>query len=528
MGIRTAVVGLGALIAGGACSLALDFVQCRDSVDCTNLDGITLVCRDHECVAPPEPSSVACAAAADCVDALGDEHICVAGGRCAALTSTDCETVVVPSGEDPDDVVWVGVMTATKPPVDTLGAPLQNAVLLAASDFNSVATVGGDKVGLILCDTEGSTSAAQSAADHLIEAGVEAIVGPTSSEEVTAVLTRTTAAGVFLISPSATHKELTALADEGLIWRTIDSDVHQSAALVDLISLFDPDPAKVVLFIKNDQYGNGILAEVTDPLLVRLPSGGLVTLKYSDPANFANNDELLTEYGARIATAISAVPDTIVVAGTSEARELILFYLDTWSRQEPLPPLPRFVVTHGGVSQMEGIVNVVAESFRPALMRNISGVGPSISDIENFPAYQIRYGIRFEHEPPMESAPAYDATMVAMLAMAAAGQSPSGKEIAEEIARLVDPAGTPISFGGAGVKFISDAVQVLESGGSLDLQGVSGTLDFNLDTGDVRTDVINWGLDPAAGDGVVPVLTRRQQYVLDPPPAAGGEWQPIE
>ncbi|MEM6995868.1 MAG: ABC transporter substrate-binding protein, partial [Myxococcota bacterium] len=390
------------------------------------------------------------------------------------------------------------------------------------------AGVGDKNVGVILCDSQGSPSAARAAADHLIGAGVEAIVGPTFSEEVLEVAQSTVPAGVFLMTPTASAKTITTLADENLVWRNISSDVHQASALVDLISLLEPDPAKVVLFVKNDDYGNGILGDITDALLVRLPAGGLVTLKYSDPASFPDNDALLSEYGNRIATALSSNPDTIVVIGTSEARELILFYLDNWSDLNPLPTLPRFIVTHGGVPEMEDVVNAVAESFRPTLMANVQGVAPTIQDPDNFDSYNIRYKIRFNDEEALTiSSLSYDAAMVSMLAMSAAGEGGTGADIAAQMARLVDPAGTPISFGGAGVKFITDATAVLSDGGTLDLQGVSGALDFNLETGEVRTDVLNWGLVPRDSNPNEPVLTQIQRYELDPPPAAGGDWVPL-
>ncbi len=513
-----------------ACSVALDFLQCRDTADCANEDGTPFICRDNECIVPPEPATVACSDAAQCVDAIGPDHICRTDeGNCAALTSEVCPTVVMPTDANPQDLLWLGAIFALNSPYDSIGVPLQNAVQLAVADFNSVADIDDKKVGLILCDSGGSPSTARAAADHLIAAGTQAIVGPTFSEEVIEVAESTVDAGVFLMTPTATAKDITGLADQGLVWRNISSDVHQARALVDRISILEPDPEKVVLLVKNDLYGNGILEDITDSLLVRLPAGGLVTLKYSDPASFANNDELLSEYGARIATALTSNPDTIVVVGTSEAQELILFYLANWSDLEPLPPLPRFIVTHAGVPRMEPIVNAVAESFRKTLMANIQGVAPVIQDESNFDEYNFRYKIRFDDQDALTiSSLSYDAAMVSMLAMAGAGESGTGADIAAQMARLVDPAGTPVSFGGAGVKFINDATDLLAQGATLDLQGVSGGLDFNIETGEVRTNLINWGLLPRESNENEPVLTQLQRYVLDDPPAAGGDWMPLE
>ena len=510
-----------------ACSLALDFFQCEDNLDCQNTRGTPLVCTNNECVQPPPPEDVACESSDECILALGEGHVCVAADdNCAAITSEVCPTVVEPEDYDPDSTVWLGSILATSSPYDVIGTPLQNSVRLAVEDFNKVARVGGTGVGWIICNSEGSPETATEAAEHLSKIGSPAIVGPMRSEEVLAVAEEVTVEDdILLMTPTATAKSLTDLDDEGLVWRPISSDVHQAAALVDLISILAPQAQKVALLVKNDDYGNGILGDVTEPLSVRLPPGGLVTLKFSDPAEFNSNDALLSQYVDRITTASDAEPDTVALVGTSEVRELILLYLETWSAidADDRPPLPRFIVTHGGISVMESTVESVAEGFRPVLMPNMLGISPEITDDENFSQFRSRYNLRFD-DAPMNTALAYDSAMVVMMAMSAAEDEITGTTVADAIARLANPEGEVIRFGGAGVQFVSNTVGALADGEDVNVTGVSGPLDFDLATGQVRTDLIGYGLQPAGGDDTVPALFIQRRYELDDPPAASGSW----
>ena len=330
-------------------------------------------------------------------------------------------------------------------------------------------------------------------------------------------------AETFVISPTATAKAITDLDDDGLVWRTISSDVYQAPALADMLPLLDPLPERVLLLAKDDIYGNTLLEDVQSRLQTSLPGANIASLIYEDPADFSSNDELLNAYGTTISQGFPHQADTVLILGTSEVRELILFYLQARETMNPQPPLPRFVVSHGGVPVLEDVVEEVAESFRPTLMRFLFGTSPIIQDPANFEAYNIRYKIRFADQDAITaSSLGYDATLVALLA-AAATKGQKGSQIANQIENLQDPAGQQIGFN-SGIDFIDEARDVLVDGGSVDLTGVSGGLDFDLQTGEVRTDLIGWALLPRDGSPAQPVLTPTRQYILEDAPATTGMW----
>lgn len=524
--------GLALLAAIPACTPTLEFQQCRDDIDCTNDQGLDLVCNgSHECIVRPEPADFACGTHAECVEAFDADHVCGPTGNCAALTSEVCTELFRPSNTEPDDIVWIGSILATSPPFDTSIVPIQNAVQLAVEDFNSVTQLpSGKQVGWVGCDSGGSSDQAVEAAQHLVErVGVPAIIGPSFSATTMAVAEQVTIPNrAFLISPTATSTELSGLEDEGLVWRAISSDVYQANAIVDRLAELDPVPDRLLILAKNDAYGQGLLQDMRDRLMQRLPDVRDATLLYPDPASFESNEQLLSAYGTVIAEGFPHGADTVLFLGTSEVRDLSLFYLAIRDDQNPIPPLPRFVFSHGGVPVMPATVTAVSPSFRPTLMGALEGIAPIIQDSENFDAYNIRYKIRFSDQEPLSaSSLGYDSAMVTMFGMLTVDQGPvTGVGIAQGMVRLVDANAEVVNFRD-GLSFVSTVSTALAAGQSVDLQGVSGALDFDLVTGEPRTDLIGWALVPKDGQPDTPVLVPARRYVLEPPPSVTGTWMEL-
>ena len=96
-----------------------------------------------------------------------------------------------------------------------------------------------------------------------------------------------------------------------------------------------------------------------------------------------------------------------------------------------------------------------------------------------------------------------------------------GAAIAAGMASLNDPAGTLINFDNNVGVWIQDARNTLAAGGTVDLQGVSGALDWDPATGEIRADVLGWNL---LGTDAAPVLNPYCLYLLNPVPATDGLW----
>jgi len=579
----------GALL--GACSLAVDFAECRDDADCMTQGGDQWQCMAGRCVDPgtPDPSStgeppdpttgpvpgtssgddttttddgttttgltatttgtsdtgdtdtdtgaLTCTLNSECEAALGDGNLCVAGACVSALTE-ECKKLVWPSGASHDKVVLLGSTIPLSPPYDTLTVPLQNAMQLAIEDYNATTDLpGGNKVAWIACDDHGSVDRAVTVAQHLTGTlQIQAIVGPIFSEQVLAVAEQVTVpAGVFTITPTASAKAITTLEDDGLVWRPIASDVYQSNALADRVLALNPKAAKVAMLGKEDAYGKGIISDVTKRLSPLLKAN-FKSFPYPDPVT-KTPDELMAAYALILTDAWGAKdmhPDTMLYAGTSEVVNLVLGTMQAWSLEKnPAPPIPRMIVTHGAVPTMQTTVNVAPAALKPILIAYLEGVAPEIFDPQNFEAFNLRYKIRFAGVDAITAGSlSYDAAMVTILAMAAVpkGDPITGAAIAKNMAKLVDKKGEAVSFGdvdGTELVFIEKAHNALVTNGTVDLKGVSGALDFDLTTGEVRTNVVGWGLEPDEMDPNVPVLTPKRIYVLGPPPAETGTWMDL-
>ncbi len=522
------VSGMGLGLVLGACSFVVEFEECRTSADCEGT-GEPLTCDEGVCIGTQDFPT--CTSHQVCATAFGSDFLCGSQGVCISALTDECTRVVWPEGVSRDKVVFIGSLIPVSPPYDAITVPLQNAIELAINDFNQTTVLpGGRRIAWIACDDRGLVDVAERAAKHLaVDVAVPAIIGPIFSEEVLQIADSITVpAGTLLISPTASNSTISNLDDNNLVWRTIPSDVYQSSAIADRILLdLDPKPASVVVLVKDDAYGNGLVERIVPDLE---SSTAVKVIAYDDPTSYSSEADLLSAYGLVISGAFEAKPDTILLLGTSEVAVLLGTYVKIWGELTPEDPLPRFILSHGGVAVMEDAVNQFEDpALRQLLMTRVEGTAPIIQDPENFNAYNVRYKIRFDDEEALTtSSLSYDATLVVMFAMATAGNAEiTGSRIASGITRLVDKDGADISFGGSDLGFIKTTVDTLAIGTNVDLQGVSGELDFDLSTGEVRTNIVGWDLAPKSGTADIAALSPARVYVLNPIPAVDGTWVPL-
>jgi ABC-type branched-subunit amino acid transport system substrate-binding protein len=559
-----ALGGLGAAAIGtlslGGCSLVLGFEECTTDSDCDF--GAGGRCDDGRCVADNptgdgdgdetgdetgdgdgdatgdgdgdgdgdetgdgDGDPTQCTTHTECVDAHNDNWLCGSDGTCMNGITSECQSLVWPNDTPQDKVVFVGSIMPTSPPFTNLILPVQNAMQLAVEDFNKEASLqNGEKLAWIACDSRGSAELAKVAAQHLVDVGAPAIVGPVFSESAIAVATDVAIPnGVFMITPTATNKALTTLADNDLVWRPIASDVYQANAMGDRMNAIASEQSTVILY-KDDIYGNDLAedtyARLSGPL-------GAATKTYAYTV-FADPEDLQDEIAEVLGPVIANdQPETVVILGTSEATAIILIYLQAASQIDPQLIPQKFIMSHGAVPSMPVTVQTATDDPTRQLLYSImEGVAPIIFDESNFAAFNVRYKIKFNNEDAITtSSLSYDSLLVAAFAMAAIpeGEAITGTNMAAQMSRLVDADGTFINFSG-GTSFISTAVNALSTGGSVDLQGVSGPLDFDVETGDVRTNLLGWEAAPIGGNLSTPTLAPQRMYVLDPEPATDGNW----
>ena len=160
-------------------------------------------------------------------------------------------------------------------------------------------------------------------------------------------------------------------------------------------------------------------------------------------------------------------------------------------------------ISLGGTQNMIMANSLKSDEFRENVglqyLGNALGTDTASPRSESADAFRAAYVERFGSEPNGPGlANSYDAAMIALLAMEAAGKDASGADVAAAVARVTDPAGTPVSADTAG---FTEAKAVLAGGGNVMYQGATGNVRFD-GNGDVSAPAVVWSFSEAGVDEV--------------------------
>jgi ABC-type branched-subunit amino acid transport system substrate-binding protein len=496
------------------CSFLVDSSaeQCSSHEDCTKRGGAfaSSVCtKDHICL-------TSCTTNKSCIDAIGEPAICVQqSSKCAPLLSIDCRTVhQAANAIEKDNAVVLGIMLAHTGGDAKAETPRVNAIELARRHIDKQnaglpGINGGSARPLVLvaCDDAADP---QRAARHLAQVvRVPAIVGPAFSGVTTSVAKEVTIpAGVLVISPSATSPSLTALTDNGLVWRTAPSDVLQAKAMTLLVSnvverevraqysIADTANIRLAVVHKGDTYGAGLGNALFKSLKFNRGQTAAANdtnykqIDYGDPLGASVEDQK-TKYAKAATELIAFKPHILITVGTGEGVGVFANVEKDWT---DATMRPRHIVSDG--LQVPELLTVIGtnEQLRKRVLGTIGEAnGPTFDDFKN--EYKIAFGT--DTVPDAYAAGAYDATLLLAYAIAGAGNKPlTGALINENLKKTAIPGSIVIE---AGPGQINDAFKAMAVGG-IDYNGASGPLDFNPDTGEAEANIQIW-CPRAAGGG---------------------------
>jgi branched-chain amino acid transport system substrate-binding protein len=473
-----------------ACSLLVSPEDCHTDDDCLRKGGAFAksVCSAGLCVV----EAGACTANAEC----GPSAICNKTSRtCARLLSQDCVKVV--GDPSSDDAVILGVMA------ELTTAPLGNGPALAAAmelaedeiaeNAHGLPGAGATRRALVLVECSQSEDPLR-AARYLVETiGVPAILGPSASGTAIAVATTVTLpAKALLMAPTATSPSLTALENDGLVWRTSPSDVLQAKALAGVVGdlegvIVKATPStkgqvRVALVVKGDSYGKG----VRDLMLPDLSWNGQRAL--DQPARFLSREYANTDvtpvfdFSPIVAELVTFQPNIVILVGTSEALT-IMRGVDAALGTTSAPPL--YLLGDGLVSP--DTLAVVADD--DALRARIIATRPGSFTTPTFLSFrgrlEAKYGVgAFD---PKICAVAADATyLVAYAAVATANEPLSGLSLARGLRMVTAPEGMSLPLE---PNSINQAFALLHDGKKLKVIGASSPLDYVPGTGDPIVDI---------------------------------------
>ncbi len=231
----------------------------------------------------------------------------------APVDTADDSIVATTTTVRPDDgVLLVGAILPRDGVAAELGLSMSDALTLGIDEINAAGGVGGKPVRLIEREEGDNEATASLAMLELIQLGVDAIIGPTSSTNTLATLGTAVDAGVLTCSPTASALALDSFPDNGLFIRTIASDSLQAKALAALVESSGTTSA-VVVYV-DDNYGRPF-AEAAR--LAVLAEGTSVTAMVGFTAS---EDSMATAVAAVVATQAEVV---VVIADGTTGPEII-------------------------------------------------------------------------------------------------------------------------------------------------------------------------------------------------------------
>jgi branched-chain amino acid transport system substrate-binding protein len=418
-----------------------------------------------------------------------------------------------------DATVWFGTLfPLTGEEAQMFGRREFEAVDLARSDFahmlggmNARGAGGVHPLAIVACD---DSIDASRAAHHLVdEVGVPAIIGFRTSKEVIDLATSLfVPSGVLTIAALNTSPVIASLPhapdQPRMVFRTTYSSAQAAAPIGLLVSnVLEPEiraerrtrpsePLRVALVRQEEPAGIGF----ADSLFRALRYNGRSALR-----NEANYREIAYPFDdgegkqpdfRRIAEELRAFePHVVIHFGRDEA---FLSFLEPLERDLGTDaPRPRYIKP---TALSPAVLQFAAAT--PDRRRRFFSITSS-STTEANARFVTRYSEVYQENVTRTFSPnsSYDAFYVLAYAAFALGAEPvTGTGLARAVSRLLPP-GRPIEVGPSA---IFDSLNTLSSGGRIDLQGATGSLDFDMNTGDAPVDLavlcVGGGADASTGD----------------------------
>jgi branched-chain amino acid transport system substrate-binding protein len=422
------------------------------------------------------------------------------------LGSVDCHVVSEAGDLENDATVWFGAMFPfAGDEAQSFGKREFQAVDLARSDFAEMLrgtnarpdAAGAHPLGIVACD---DTVDAARAARHLVDdVGVPAVIGFRTSTEVIDLATSIfVPRGVLTIAALNTSPIIASLprapGQPRLVFRTTYSSAQAAAPIGLLVSdVIEPeirrqpgvlragDSLRVALVRQDDAAGIGF----ADALFRSLRFNGRSALE-----NESSYREIVYAFDAsdagppdfkQVAERLAAfAPQVIIHFGADEAFLRFVVPLErAWSERAFRP---RYLTPRALGPEVLEFASKSAERRRRFL---------SLTSVSATPAnarFVARYSETYAEPVTRTFSPnsSYDAFYVLAYATFAVGREPvTGTALARAIARLLPP-GRAIDVGPSG---IFDALNTLAAGGNIDLNGATGRLDFDTETGEAPVDL---------------------------------------
>ncbi len=379
-------------------------------------------------------------------------------------TTVVATTTTIAQQDDSDGQLVIGALLPISDSV--IGQPLEAAVATAVDRINDEGGVFDRSVRLVVADEGSSTATATTSIQSLLDAGVDAVVGPASSITALSTLDRLVSAGVPACSPTASALGLDGFPDEGLFFRTVPSDSLQARAIAEAAD--QTGAQRVAVAYVDDAYGRGF----ADAVEVWLDNVGVSVM---DRQPFATDDDDLSDEARSVAESDAQV--AIVLANANDITRFLEALDD-----ENFSDLSTVVVS-------DALRNPAApqriEALSSSLRTRIVGLAPIAESSDA--------AVPFDPDG-FFAANAYDcANLIALAAIRA--DSDNGSDIAAQLAQ--------VSVSGSRCESFAECADGIQSGLQIDYNGPTGVTDIEARTGDPSRAVFDRFVFDSTGSDVL-------------------------
>lgn len=359
---------------------------------------------------------------------------------------------------------------------DNLGLGEGRNVVLVGCDY-------GDASGLV--DGNSARDDIESGVAYLSrDLGAAAIIASSSSATTQVAINHIVRASlpVAFVSSFSTSTQLTDYDDDGLLWRTAATDAGQAVALAQLIG-GTPGLSRLAILYVDDTYGRSLQQDVNVELSAINPA---ITTSVHSFASSANS------FDAVVASALGASPDGMLVIGVDGSTVTSIYETLVASGQQAS------VAHHFLADAAKDQTALLAASLSvevKAIVASALGTAPYRSTGAQYATFKQALGDAFAIDADGFSflAQSYDAAYLAGygLAYAAALGTLDGHAVAVGFGRTVSGLDVLV-----GKPDWNQARRRLTEGDdserTIDIDGTSGPLDFDVVTGDTTGPIEIW------------------------------------
>ncbi len=362
----------------------------------------------------------------------------------APPTSADDSVAATTTTMHPDDgELLIGAILPRTGAAAELGLSMSDALALATIEINDAGGVDGMPVRVIEREEGDNEATATLAMLELIQLGVDAIIGPTSSTNTLATLGTAVDAGVLTCSPTATALALDSFPDKGLFIRTIASDSLQAEALASLVESSGTSSA-VIVYV-DDNYGRPFAQQTRAAVL---GEGTIVTAMVgftaSEESIAAAVDAVVATQAEVVVVIADGTTGPAIISAIDDASSIAPTYVVNDAMRRPATSAQPFGRSLS--ARIEG-VSALAYPTAASFMESLRGVNPNATGLFAQNGYDCLNAI-------------------ALAALAAESDQPAA--IARQIPIVTDQ-GTPCSNFAACAESLAAGRQINYSGPGRDL-----------------------------------------------------------